>query len=157
MPNRDRAAQPLVLEHFVPYRLSVLANTVSRTIAREYQARFGLSIPEWRIMAVLGRYAPLAASGVCERTAMHKVRVSRAVSRLLVLGLIERKADPTDGRRGLLRHSRAGAAIYRKIAPLALAREHDLLSALTAAEQDQLDALLGKLQTRAAAIAAAHD
>ena len=95
MPDSDRGdrstsgtgAHDLVLEHFVPYRLSVLANTVSRTIAAEYQARFGLSIPEWRVMAVLGRYAPLSASGICERTAMDKVRVSRAVSRLL--GFIE--------------------------------------------------------------------
>ena len=155
-PARKAEAGPLILERFVPYRLSVLANTVSRAIAREYQARFGLSIPEWRVLAVLGRFAPLAASCVCARTEMDKVRVSRAVARLLEAGLIERRTDPEDRRRRLLSQTRAGADIYRRIVPLALGREAALTEVLSAEELAQLDRLLDKLQRRANGIAASE-
>ncbi|MFQ5972786.1 MAG: MarR family winged helix-turn-helix transcriptional regulator [Alphaproteobacteria bacterium] len=152
-PARKVEAGPLILERFVPYRLSVLANTVSRAIAREYQARFGLSIPEWRVLAVLGRFAPLTASGVSTRTEMDKVRVSRAVARLLKADLIERRTDPEDRRRGLLSHTRAGADIYRRIVPLARGREAALIEVLSSEEVAQLDRLLDKLQRRADRIA----
>ena len=72
----------LDLAAFLPYRLSVLANTISRSFARLYAARFDLTIPEWRVMAVLGAYAPLSAGDVAARTAMDKVGVSRAVARM---------------------------------------------------------------------------
>src|SRR5512147_221812 len=84
---------PLALDRFLPYRLSVLANTVSTSIARVYARRFGLSVPEWRVMAVLGMSPPLTAGDVCGRTAMDKVRVSRAVARLLRGGLLDRRVD----------------------------------------------------------------
>jgi len=142
-------AGALRLEDFLPYRLSVLANTVSRGIARQYADRFGLSIPEWRVMAVLGRFAPLSAGEVCERTRMDKVRVSRAVARLSDAGLIARRADAADRRRGLLRLSPAGRAVHREIVPLARAREAELLAALDPQESAQLDALVAKLQHRA--------
>ena len=64
---------PLELENFLPYRLSILSNTVSQSIAAEYQDRFELSMTEWRVMAVLGRFAELSAREVAERTAMDKV------------------------------------------------------------------------------------
>src|SRR5438445_5347964 len=72
----------LELERFLPYRLSVLTNRISTAIARVYVRRFGLTVPEWRVMAVLGRFGEMPANAVCERTAMDKVRVSRAVARL---------------------------------------------------------------------------
>lgn len=145
----------LALENFVPYRLSVLSNTVSGAIARSYADRFGLTIPEWRIMAVLGRFAPLTASEVSARTAMDKVRVSRAVAGLLKSGRIERTTDSKDRRRVRLRLSPAGRRVYREIVPFALSVEDWLLAALTVAERRQLADLLGKLQTRAADLWAA--
>ncbi len=151
--NQDLAAPPLALERFVPYRLSVLTNTVSRTIAEEYGARFGLTIAEWRILAVLGRFAPLTAKGVVGRTAMDKVRVSRAVARLLDRGLIVRATDPADRRRANLRLSHKGRRIYEQIVPLARRREAALLDCLSPAERAQLDALLAKLQARAEGMA----
>ncbi len=138
----------LALERFVPYRLSVLANTVSRSIADEYAQRFGLTVPEWRTLAVLGRFAPLTASGVCARTAMDKVRVSRAVARLTSAGLLRRRTDAEDRRRVMLEMSGAGREVYRQIVPLALAREAELLAALSATEVKQLDCLIEKLQAR---------
>ncbi len=142
-------ADGFALEHFLPYRLSVLTNTISGGIARLYAERFGLAIAEWRVMAVLDRFGPLSANQVCRRTAMDKVRVSRAVARLVARGLVARRADPHDRRRALLRLAPPGRTIHHQIVPLARAREARLLDALSADERAALDRLLAKLQARA--------
>jgi DNA-binding MarR family transcriptional regulator len=144
---------PLALDRFLPYRLSVLANTVSSSIARVYARRFGLSVPEWRVMAVLGMSPPLTAGDVCGRTAMDKVRVSRAVARLLSAGLLDRRIDSGDRRRAFLTLSRKGRRVYREIIPLALGAEAQLNAVLDAGELRQLDGLIAKLQARADALA----
>lgn len=136
----------LELDRFLPYRLSVLSNTISSAIARSYQSRFRLSITEWRVLAVLGRYPGLSASEVVERTAMDKVAVSRAVNSLLDAGRVERSVDEDDRRRAMLRLTSVGRAIYDEVAPAALAYERALLSSLSPEEQVQLDRLLGKLE-----------
>ena len=87
---------PLVLEEFLPYRLSVLSNRLSAAIAESYSRRFGLSIPEWRVIAVLARAPGISAAEVAERTAMDKVAVSRAVRRLLHKGRIRRETATGD-------------------------------------------------------------
>src|SRR5579863_9877072 len=84
------------LDHFLPFRLSVLGNRVTRAVAHVYAKRFQLSAPEWRTLAVLGRHGAMPAHGVIEHTAMDKVRVSRAVARLLASGRITRHADAND-------------------------------------------------------------
>ncbi len=143
----------LILERFVPYRLSVLSNTVSRAIARIYADRFDLSIPEWRVMAQLGRHGRLTASGIVGLTAMDKVRVSRAVSRLMAAGRIAADEDEADRRRQHLTLTAAGRRIYREIVPLALARESALLEVLDPKERQTLDRLLAKLQRQAESLA----
>lgn len=147
MPPRSppRSKPLLALEDFLPYRLSVLTNRVSGRIARAYQRRFGLSIWEWRVMAVLGRHPGASAGEVVERTAMDKVTVSRAVAALIRKGLIARKAHEGDKRRAVLRLAPKGRSVYGEIVPLALAKERLLLAALSAAERRALDALLEKL------------
>ncbi|HEY1140390.1 MAG TPA: MarR family transcriptional regulator [Lysobacter sp.] len=135
----------LDLENFLPYRLSVLSNRVSAAIARVYSERFGLSITEWRVMAVLGRYAGLSANEVAQRTAMDKVAVSRAVARLLESGRLERQMHDDDRRRSVLRLSEAGYLIYDQIAPLALAFERRLLGDLLETERALLFRLLDRL------------
>jgi len=139
----------LVLEDFLPYRLSVLTNRISHAIARQYGVRFGLTIAEWRVMAVLGRFAPASANEVSERTAMDKVRVSRAVARLKRSGLIVAATDKADRRRSALRLSAPGKRIYRRIVPLARGLEAELIGALTPLERATLDGLLAKLHARA--------
>ncbi len=140
----------LELEDFLPYRLSVLSNTVSEAIAGAYSQRFGLSIPEWRVLAVLGQMSDISAKQVTERTAMDKVRVSRAVALLVRKGHIECRTHPRDRRYSILRHSAAGRAIYERIVPLARAYERKLLGILTAGERKSLDRLLAKLKIAAA-------
>jgi DNA-binding MarR family transcriptional regulator len=156
MKRNSRGKNPargFALERFVPYRLSVLTNIISRTFGRLYGERFGLSIPEWRVMAVLGRFAPLSASDVCTRTAMDKVRVSRAVEKLRRTGLVEQAVDARDRRRSRLRLSAAGQRTHDAIVPIGLAAEALLLDSLSPAEGRALDRLLAKLTARALVIA----
>lgn len=145
----------LILERFVPYRLSVLSNTVSRAIARIYAERFDLSIPEWRVMAQLGRHGRLTASEIVGLTAMDKVRVSRAVSRLTAARRIAADEDEADRRRQHLTLTPAGRRIYREIVPLALEREASLLEILSPQDRQALDRLLAKLQVQALHLAPA--
>ncbi len=141
------------LERFLPYRLSVLTNLVSGAIAGVYQQRFNLTIPEWRVIAVLARHPGLSAAEVAAHTRMDAVAVSRAVTRLLRASRIRRSIAAEDRRRSVLRLSAAGEAVYREIAPVALRYERALLEGLAAAEITALDAILGKLMARAQSLA----
>ena len=143
-PSQARHAQ-LKLEHFLPYRLSVLSNRTSNAIALEYSERFDLTIPEWRVMAVLGRFSGLSANQVAQRTAMDKVAVSRAVARLLDSGRIQRDFDDDDRRRSVLKLSEAGYAVYDQIVPLALGFEQHLLAGMSDEERTLLFRLLDRL------------
>jgi DNA-binding MarR family transcriptional regulator len=143
------AEDGLILEQFLPYRLSVLMLRISNAIARSYERRFNLSVPEWRVMAVLGRFGPLSANGVAEKTQMDKVRVSRAVARLARAGRVNRRIDRADRRRAVLALTPAGEAVHREIVPHARRVEARLLAGLTAAERATLDHLVAKLEVRA--------
>ena len=139
----------LILEDFLPYRLSILSNTVSSTIARVYDRRFGLTIPEWRVIAVLGRFPGLSAVEVAERTLMDKVAVSRAVTKLLKSGRLDREFADADKRRSILNLSEEGRRVHNEIAPLALRFERDLLHGLSDADKQTLDVLMERLLARA--------
>ncbi|GHE40822.1 MarR family winged helix-turn-helix transcriptional regulator [Vulcaniibacterium thermophilum] len=143
--TRERHHTVLDLEHFLPYRLSVLSNRVSGAIARMYSERFGLSVTEWRVIAVLGRYPGLSASEVAQRTAMDKVAVSRAVARLLESGRLQRDTDGDDRRRSVLKLSRAGYRVFDQVAPMAIAFEKRLLDGISAEERALLFRLLDRL------------
>ncbi|HEX4854970.1 MarR family transcriptional regulator [Arenimonas sp.] len=141
MPDRDI----LDLEHFLPYRLSVLSNRISQDIARLYAERFDLGVTEWRLLAVLGRYPGLSASELAERTAMDKVAVSRAVASLLAAGRITRDTHGADRRRSVLELSEEGQRVYAEVAPAALAYERRLLSNLSAEDRTALARLVDLL------------
>ncbi|MGM0659445.1 MAG: MarR family winged helix-turn-helix transcriptional regulator [Pseudomonadota bacterium] len=135
----------LDLEHFLPYRLSVLSNRVSQGIAETYEQRFGLSVTEWRVIAIIGRYPGLSATEVAQRSAMDKVAISRAVRRLLDQGRIEREPSDADRRARHLHLSRSGKEIYDEIVPAALAYEKRIRGALSAEENRMLERLMEKI------------
>ncbi|MGH8031659.1 MAG: MarR family winged helix-turn-helix transcriptional regulator [Luteimonas sp.] len=135
----------LELERFLPYRLSVLSNRVSQTIADQYAVRFGLAITEWRVMAALGRYPELSANQVATRTAMDKVAVSRAVAKLLERGLLQREMHDNDRRRSVLALSPAGYGVYDEVVPMALDCERRLLEHFSDDERATLDKLIDRL------------
>lgn len=135
----------LDLEHFLPYRLSVLANRISRGFGRLYEERYDLKLPEWRVMAVLGRRPGITAREVAELTAMDKVAISRAVARMMEMGRIAAETDAADGRRQFLSLSEAGLDIYRQIIPMAKRIENDLVAGIDASDLAVLDKLLSHL------------
>ncbi|MGB5469727.1 MAG: MarR family transcriptional regulator [Woeseiaceae bacterium] len=139
----------LILENFLPYRLSILSNTVSTRISQAYETQFGLSIPEWRVIAILGRFPGLSAVEVAERTLMDKVAVSRAVTKLVKSGRIDRKFADADRRRSILNLSEEGRRVHNEIAPLALQFERDLLEGLSEDEAESLNTIMDRLLARA--------
>lgn len=139
----------LILEKFMPYRLARLSSTVSTTIARAYDKEFGLSIPEWRVIAILGRFPGLSAVEVAEQTFLDKVAVSRAVTKLIKSGRINRQFADADRRRSILNLSDKGREVHDGVAKLALKFEDDLLDGLNAAEIEQFNAVTDKLLEKA--------
>ncbi|MDR3538115.1 MAG: MarR family winged helix-turn-helix transcriptional regulator [Acetobacteraceae bacterium] len=150
----DTAADAFQLEDFLPYRLAVASAHVSRLFTRNYAENFGLTIPEWRVLAVVGRFQTLSPSAAGEWTAMDKVKVSRASASLVSRGLLRQSQDPSDGRGRLLRLTRKGAALHAQVVPEALALEATLADGLSRAEWVSLNKALAKLNTHCAAIAA---
>ena len=142
----------LILEDFLPYRLSVTSHSVSTNIARVYEERFGVSIPEWRVIAILGRYPGLSAVEVADRTFMDKVAVSRAVSKLIKNGRIDRQFADADRRRSILNLSDEGRKVHNEIAPLALRFERELLKDISAEDFETFTAILDQLRDKATEI-----
>jgi DNA-binding MarR family transcriptional regulator len=143
--RKSTPAELLVLEDFLPYRLSILSNRVSRAIAARYAETFDLTIPEWRIIAVLGRRPGLTAKEVAEATEMDKVAVSRAVAKLVASKRVAARADRDDARRQILSLTSQGEGVHARIAPIAMASEQRLLAALDAREREQLNTLIERL------------
>lgn len=144
-----RSTDRLHLDRFVPYRLAVLSNIVSMSIAAAYQRDFALSIPEWRVLAVLARFPDLSAIEVAERTAMDKVAVSRAVRSLVAARRVVRSFDKGDRRKSILRLSASGKSVYMRVVPRALRYEQKLLNALSPSDRRALDRLISRLIERA--------
>lgn len=152
MPKANPAV--LELDRFLPYRIAVLTGAMSAAIATHYADRYGLSIPEWRTLAVLARLPGLSAAEVSARGAMDKVAVSRAVNGLVARGLVSRRTVASDRRRSSLALTVTGWKTYGEIVPWARDYERSLLMALSPPERRALDRALDKLLAATAAPAA---
>lgn len=144
MPDTPRPAT-LRLNSFLPFRLSVLSNAVSQRIADLYDREFGLSIWQWRVMAVTGDTPGISATEIGQRTQMDKVAVSRAVAGLIEVGYLERRLSADDARRSNLVLTPSGLEIYNLIVPLALSEEERLVATLSDKDQAELARLMEKL------------
>ena len=145
----EQSDNSLILEDFLPYRLAILSHTVSGLIARVYDKRFGLTIPEWRVIAIVGRFPGLSAVEVAERTMLDKVAVSRAVTKLIKAGRIDREFADADRRRSILTLSEDGRKVHNEVAPLALEMEQDLLHGLNDEQISILNTVIERLLARA--------
>jgi DNA-binding MarR family transcriptional regulator len=142
-----RKASRLDLFRFVPFRLNRLAAEVSNALSDEYQTRYGLDIPEWRVLATLGfRNEACSAQYISDCTRTHKSTISRAVTALMERQIIERVENAQDRREFRLRLTRKGRALYEELIPGLLRKEQEMLSCLSAAERKQFAALLGKIE-----------
>ena len=137
----------LDLFRFVPFRLNRLAAEVSAALSSEYQARSGLDLPEWRVLATLGfRDGACSAQYIAHCTRTHKSTISRAVTALMKRQLIERVENEDDRREYALRMTRKGKALYRELIPRLKRREQEILSCLSAQQRKDFARLLGKIE-----------
>jgi DNA-binding MarR family transcriptional regulator len=137
----------LDLFRFVPFRLNRLAAEVSAALSGEYQARYGLDIPEWRVLATLGfRAEPCSAQYISHCTRTHKSTISRAVTALMQRQLVERVENEDDRREFSLRLTRKGRALYEELIPRLLRKEREIMSCLTAQERESFALALGKIE-----------
>ncbi len=141
----------LVLDAFLPYRLSVASNAVSNLIARAYRDQFGLRVPEWRVVAILAQTPGLTPQTLCARGQMDKITVSRAAQALRARNLITATDNPADNRSHCLALTPTGWELYRAVVPTARALEQRMLSALSAAEVKVLADLLVRVTAAAQA------
>jgi DNA-binding MarR family transcriptional regulator len=145
--NRRRKAARLDLFRFAPFRLNRLSAEVSNALSVEYQARYGLDIPEWRVLATLGfRDDACSAQYISDCTRTHKSTISRAVTALMERQLVERVENAEDRREYRLRMTRKGRALYEELIPRLLRKEQEILSCLSARERKDFAALLGKIE-----------
>ena len=133
------------LAGFLPYRMSITSNAVSAHIAGDYGECFGLKIPEWRIMAILGDTGAQTQRNLVRATLMDKVAVNRACKALDDRGLLQRSPNAADGRSHHLELTEAGRAMYEQIWPRAFAAYERIFTALTPRETETLRDLLDKL------------
>jgi DNA-binding MarR family transcriptional regulator len=143
----------LDLDTYLPYRLSVASNKVSALIAKAYEARFGLSVPQWRLLVILSQSEALSQKEIVERSAMDKVTISRVVAALLGRGLLLRTSRAYDRRVDVLSLSEAGRAIVAEVTPLALGFEASLIGAIGSSQAVALAGMLRILEACAEALA----
>lgn len=154
LASDPQALEPaLRLDGYLPYRLSVASNAVSGLIARAYEDRFGLTVPQWRLLCVLAEDGALTQARIVARTVMDKVTVSRAAQGLARRRLVARSQHKSDARSHVLALTAEGRRLHSEIAPLALAYEAALIAGLSPEEVTLLKRLLGRLQAAAGQLA----
>lgn len=135
------------LQNFLPFRLNRVATLLSRRLSKVYSQRFGLDIPQWRVIATLGDRASCTAQTIVCLTYTHKSTISRAVAKLTAAGYIESVSSATDKRESVLRLSASGQALYDELAPLALAVEAEVIAELQAEQYSELKQSLDALES----------
>lgn len=147
----------LSLETFLPYRLNRLTDAVSRDFSRIYRQRFGMARPEWRLLATLGQYGTMTATAIGRHSAMHKTKVSRAVTALEKRRWLTRSTDEADRRVENLTLTKAGVEAYRELVPLARDFEQRMMERLSDADRAAVRAGLAALERATGTIPAAVD
>lgn len=141
----DRGTRTLKLDDYVTYQVTVLAQMFGREAARVYSSKWGLSLPQARIMTVLGKLPGMSLRELTDQTQMDKGQISRVVTQMEADGLITRESDKNDGRRLILTLTPSGAKLHDQTIGTAESRQKAILSVLTREELDDLNATLAKL------------
>jgi DNA-binding MarR family transcriptional regulator len=145
---------PLKLEQFLPYRLNVVASLVSQALSRIYADRYGIGVPEWRVLVTLGQYGMMTGKAIGGHSHMHKTKVSRAVALLENRKLVTRRANRADLREAFLALTPAGRAMYDDLAPIALDFANRLSEVVDAADRAAFERAVDRLIERSTKLAA---
>ncbi len=150
-PLEDAA---LKLEHFLPYQLNVVSNLVSQALSRVYARRYGIGVPEWRVLVTLGQFGVMTAKAIGAHTHMHKTKVSRAVAQMERRRLVARRANRDDMREAFLSLTASGRTMYEEVAPHAIDFACRLTEILTPTDRDVFNRALKQLTQRSAELVA---
>jgi DNA-binding MarR family transcriptional regulator len=153
-PKRPGEQAALKLEHFLPYQLNVVSSLVSQALSRVYAQRYGIGVPEWRVVVTLGQYGVMTAKAIGAHTHMHKTKVSRAVAFLEKRRLLVRRANRDDKREAFLSLTAGGRLMYEEVAPHALDFARRLTEILTPADREAFNRALKQLTERSALLVA---
>jgi len=145
---------PLKLEEFLPYRLNVVASLVSQALSRIYAERYGIGVPEWRVLVTLGQYEMMTGKAIGTHSHMHKTKVSRAVALLEKRKLVARRTNRADLRESFLTLTPAGRAMYDDLAPIALDFAQRLSEVVDPADRAAFDRAVDRLTARSTVLAA---
>ena len=148
MSTLQSSSENLVLEDFLPFQLSRLSYSVTNSIATLYNNHFNLSIPEWRIIVVLGHTPGLSAVDVSKRTSMDKVAVSRALNKLIANKHVDRHFKTADRRCSVLKLTEDGKHIHRRLTKVAVQIEQILTEELNEEEVSVINKIFEKLAKR---------
>jgi DNA-binding MarR family transcriptional regulator len=154
-PGETRSSRdaPLRLDGFLPYQLNVASSLVSQALSRLYAERYGIGIPEWRVLVTLGQFETMTGKAVGEHSHMHKTKVSRAVALLEKRKLVLRRVNRSDLRESFLSLTPEGRAIYEDLAPGAVSFARQLIEAIDPADRDAFARALQCLIERAKPLA----
>jgi DNA-binding MarR family transcriptional regulator len=152
VPQPNQA--PLKLEEFLPYRLNVMASLVSQALSRIYADRYGIGVPEWRVLVTLGQYGMMTGKAIGAHSHMHKTKVSRAVALLEKRKLVNRRANKADLRESFLTLAPAGRAMYEDLAPSAMEFAKRLSEVIEPADRAAFERAIERLTSRSAKLAA---
>ncbi|MGD9924767.1 MAG: MarR family winged helix-turn-helix transcriptional regulator [Pseudorhodoplanes sp.] len=152
--GRSSRDAPLKLEQFLPYQLNVVATLVSQALSRLYAERYGIGVPEWRVLVTLGEFETMTGKAIGEHSHMHKTKVSRAVALLEKRRLVVRRVNRSDLRESFLSLTPEGRAIYDDLAPGAMDFSRHLTEAIDPADRDAFTRALQQLIRRAKPLAA---
>ena len=148
------APAQLKLEEFLPYRLNVVASLTSQALSRIYAERYGIGVPEWRVLVTLGQYGMMTGKAIGAHSHMHKTKVSRAVAELEKRKLLVRKTNREDLRESFLSLTPNGQAIYQDLAPIAFDFAQRLVEVVEPADRAAFNRAIDRLTERSAALAA---
>jgi DNA-binding MarR family transcriptional regulator len=149
----DGGSAPLKLEEFLPYRLNVVASLVSQALSRIYAERYGIGVPEWRVLVTLGQYGMMTGKAIGAHSHMHKTKVSRAVALLERRKLVTRRANRADLRESFLTLAPAGRAMYEDLAPIALQFMSRLSEAIEPSDRAAFERAIDRLTARSEELA----
>lgn len=154
LPSAAPADAALKLEEFLPYRLNVVSSLASQALSKVYSKRYGIGVPEWRVLVTLGQYGVMTGKAVGAHSHMHKTKVSRAVALLEQRQLVARKANDADMRESLLSLTDTGRGVYEDLVPTAVDFARRLGEVIDPADRAAFERALRKLTDRSAELAA---
>lgn len=163
--NLTRSAASLNVEDFLTFRITRLSNALRTGLTKRYLEEFELSLPEWRLLALTARFAPLRFSEVTSRSSMDKGQVSRTLREMAKKGYVKMKSIRTPGSRAaealaapvMVSITPKGKALYASVLPVARKRQAEMLMTLSEPERVALYSILEKLFTTMGSAAIAQE